>query len=346
MAATKPAATAWGKRAWARLSRVLKGQDRVLILPHDYPDPDALAAGWALAELCRRKLRTAARLAYSGEIDRPENRAMVKLLGVPARPLSALDFSRKQAVVLVDASPGGGNNPVETPEEVTAVLDNHYGASTLGLGSRLRRSCGATSTMASELLLAARLRVSAKMATALFYGIKTDTQALGREAARADETAYRWLFPLVDHRTLARIERPRLPLYTYRMLNDALDGARYYGQKIRAVVTAMGKLAGREGPASAVDHLVRLEGVRYALAHGYWEGRQVFSVRSLDRKRQAWHLARAAAGNEGLAGGHAFSAGGTVTVHTVKAGFRAGHRLERRFLKATRVGKKRGRSLV
>ncbi len=346
MAARKPAATAWGKRAWTRISRALKGQSRILILTHDYPDPDALAAGWVLAELCRKKLRTPVKLAYSGEIDRPENRAMVKLLGVPARELSALDFGRKQAVVLVDASPGSGNNPLETPEGVTAVLDNHYGASTLGLGSRLRRTCGATATMAGELLLAARMRVTKKMATALFYGIKTDTQALGREAARADEVAYRWLFPLVDHRLLARIEHPRLPLYTYRMLNDALDGARYYGEKNRAVVTAMGHLAGREGPASAVDHLVRLEGVKYALAHGYWDGRQVFSVRSLNRKREAWCLARAAAGKEGLAGGHGFSAGGAVSVHTIKAGLRAGHRLERRFLKATRVGKKRGMSLV
>jgi nanoRNase/pAp phosphatase (c-di-AMP/oligoRNAs hydrolase) len=343
LAAKRPVATVWGKRAWKRLATVLKGHPRVLILTHDYPDPDALAAGWALGELCRRKLRVPARLAYAGEIDRPENRAMVKLLGIPAHELSALDFARKQAVMLVDASPGGGNNPLDSADKVTAVLDNHYGASTRGLGSRLRRACGATATMAAELLMAARLRLTSKMATALYYGIKTDTQALGREATRADEAAYRWLFPQVDHRVLARIEHPRLPLYTYRMLNDALDGARYYG---KAVVTAMGKLAGREGPASAVDLLVRLEGVQFAMAHGYWDGRQVFSVRSLNPRKEAWKLATAAVGDAGSAGGHGMSAGGSLAVPTISAGLRAGHNMERRFLKVLRSGKKRGRSLV
>jgi nanoRNase/pAp phosphatase (c-di-AMP/oligoRNAs hydrolase) len=339
----RPKPTAWSRRAWRRLSSALGSQRRVLILTHDYPDPDALASGWALAELCRDKLGVPARLAYDGTIDRPENRAMVKLLGVPARELTSLDFSSRPAVVLVDSSPGWGNNPLAATDRVTAVLDNHHGASTAGLGGRLRRNCGATSTMAAELLLAARLAPSTRLATALYYGIKTDTQALGREAAPADEAAYRWLFPLVEHRTLAAIEHPRLPLYTYRMLNAALDGARTYG---RAVVSAMGRLAGREGPATAVDLLVRLNGVECALTHGYWNGRQVFSVRSLRRGREAWRLARAAAGGEGPAGGHTFSAGGSLPAASVRAGARAGRRLESRFLRAARVGKKRGTTLV
>ncbi len=338
-----PPATVWGKRAWKRFSSAMKGRRRALILTHDYPDPDALAAGWTLARLFDEKLGLTARLAYAGSIDRPENRAMVELLRVPARELSSLDFAKRPAVVLVDSSPGSGNNPLGADEQVTAVLDNHYGASTAGLGSRLRRACGATSTMAAELLLAVRHKPSSRLATALFYGIKTDTQALGREASRADEEAYRWLFPLVDHRLLARIERPRLPHYTYRMLEDALDGARSYG---RTVVSAMGKLAGREGPAVAVDLLVRLEGTEFALAHGYWDRRQVFSVRSLRWGREAWRLAQAAAGGEGPAGGHGMSAGGALPVASLSAGLRAGRRLERRFLRAVRSGKKRGRNLV
>jgi nanoRNase/pAp phosphatase (c-di-AMP/oligoRNAs hydrolase) len=197
--------------------------------------------------------------------------------------------------------------------------------------------------MAAELLLAARMRPGARLATALFLGVKTDTQALGREAAPADEAAYRWLFPLVDHRALARIEHPRLPHYTFRMLNDALDGARLYG---RSLVTAMGRLSGREGPATAVDLLVRLNDIEFALAHGYWDGKQVFSVRSLRHGREAWRLAKAAAGGEGPAGGHGMSAGGELPVGSRRAGTRAGHRLERRFLRAARAGKKRGRRLV
>jgi nanoRNase/pAp phosphatase (c-di-AMP/oligoRNAs hydrolase) len=339
----KPCVTKWGLRAWKRLSAALKPHRRALVLTHDYPDPDALAAGWAMVELLRTRLKRPARLVYGGHLDRPENCEMVRVLKIPARELSALDFSRRPAVVLVDASPGGGNNPLDREDLVTAVLDNHHGASTAGLGTRLRRQCGATSTLAVELLAAARLKPGTRLATALFYGIKTDTQALGREAAAADEAAYRLLFPSVDHRALAHIENPRLPHYTYRMLNAALDGARRYG---KVLVSAMGRLQGREGPASAVDLLVRLQGTDCALAHGYWEGRQIFSVRSLRRGCEAWKLARRAAGAGGSAGGHRLSAGGSLPVSSLKAAKRAGHQLERRFLVAARAGKKRGSSLV
>ena len=333
----------WGRKAWKNLSLQLKDYRRALILTHAYPDPDALSSGWALADILRRKLKIRSRLAYSGTIDRPENRAMVKLLNIPCKEHTSLDYSGKPAILMVDASPGAGNNSLGPDDRITAVLDNHHGASVAGLGRRLRRQCGATATMATELYQAARLRPTTKMATALFYGIKTDTKALGREASAADEAAYRWLFPLADHRLLARIENPRLPQYTYRMLQRALEGTRLYD---RVVVTDMGRLDGREGPATAVDLLVRLVGIEVALAHGYWNGAQVFSLRSMNPRREAWRLARLAVGNEGSAGGHTTSAGGNIPVDSVKASIRAGYRLERRFIKAARAGKKRGRKLV
>lgn len=342
-ARTSKPLTLWGRRAWHRLAGLLTGRRRALVLTHDYPDPDALASGWAMVEIVRTRLALPAALAYGGRIDRPENRAMVELLGVPARELSSLDFAGRPAVILVDASPGAGNCPLEHPSEATAVLDTHSGASAAGLGSRLRRACSATSTLAAELCLAAGLVPGARLATALLYGIKTDTQALGREAWPADEAAYRWLLPLADHRLLARVESPPLPARTLRTLWRALSDARLYG---RAAVADLGRLNGREGPAETADLLSRLAGISCVLAHGWWDGRQVFSVRAVRGGRSAWSLARAAAGGEGPAGGHSTFAGGSLPADGPAAGARAGRRMERRFLRAARAGKKRGVRLV
>jgi hypothetical protein len=111
-------------------------------------------------------------------------------------------------------------------------------------------------------------------------------------------------------------------------------------------VAALGRLEGREGPAEAADLLVRLTEARYALAHGYWSGAEVFSVRTWRRGAEAWRLARAAAGGEGAAGGHETFAGGAVRTGGPLAAERAGRRLERRFLRAARAVRKRGRKLV
>jgi nanoRNase/pAp phosphatase (c-di-AMP/oligoRNAs hydrolase) len=187
------------------------------------------------------------------------------------------------------------------------------------------------------------MRPSRALATALFYGIKTDTQSLHREATAADEAAYCRLFPLTDPRLLAQIEGPPLPGYAYRMLFRALSDARTYGN---AVVACLGALSSRDGPAEAADYLARLDQARYALAHGYWEGAEVFSVRTWRRGSEAWRLAKAAAGEEGAAGGHDTFAGGAIRAEGPRAAARAGRRIERRFLRAARAPRKRGGKLI
>jgi nanoRNase/pAp phosphatase (c-di-AMP/oligoRNAs hydrolase) len=335
--------TAWGRRAWKRLAAALAGRRRALIVTHDYPDPDALASGWAMVQLLGRKLGIRSRLVYGGSIERPENRTMVGLLGVPAHEISPLDFSGRPALITVDCSPGSGNNPLEAGEPVAAVLDSHRGALELPGERRLGCACTATSTLAAELCWAARLHPSRALATALFYGIKTDTQALRREATAADEAAYCRLFPLIDARSLAEIEGPALPQYTYTMLFRALADARTYGH---AIVAGLGRLESRDGPAEAADYLARLDRARYALAHGWWEGAEIFSVRTWRRGSEAWKLARAAAGGEGGAGGHDTFAGGSVRADTAGAAARAGRRIELRFLRAVRAGIRHGRKLI
>ncbi len=324
----------------------MAGRRRALVVTHDYPDPDALAAGWAVVQLLGRKLGVRARLVYGGGIERPENQAMVELLGVPAHEITPLDFAGNPAIVTVDTSPGAGNNPLEADEPVAAVLDSHHpprAARAGRAGGRLGSACTATSTIAAGLCWAARMPLSRMLATALFYGIKTDTQSLRREATAADEAAYCRLFPLTDPRLLARIEWPPLPRYAYAMLHRALADARNYGS---AVVAAMGRLESRDGPAEAADFLSRLAGTRCALAHGYWQGAEVFSVRTSRHGSEAWRLARAAAGDEGAAGGHETFAGGSVRADSAAAAARAGHRIERRFLWAARTPIRRGGKLI
>src|SRR5436853_7934578 len=68
----------------------------------------------------------------------------------------------------------------------------------------------------TEYLRAADVKITQRLATALLYGIMTDTLHLERGATKADLEAFAYLHPLANHSARRRIERPELP-------NEALD---------------------------------------------------------------------------------------------------------------------------
>ena len=75
----------------------------------------------------------------------------------------------------------------------------------------VRPSYGATSTILTEYLRAADVKIRERLATALLYGIKADTLHLERGATRADMEAFAFLHAHANHNALRRIERPDLP---------------------------------------------------------------------------------------------------------------------------------------
>jgi nanoRNase/pAp phosphatase (c-di-AMP/oligoRNAs hydrolase) len=74
----------------------------------------------------------------------------------------------------------------------------------------VRPELGANSTILTEYLNAADIDLPIPLATALFYGIKTDTMGLGRSGTKADIEAYAFLVPRIDSRALFEIERAQV----------------------------------------------------------------------------------------------------------------------------------------
>ncbi len=67
------------------LFRAVGGAGSVLILPHNDPDPDAIASAVALRHLLTERLGVEGYIAYKGVIGRAENKALVRyLVSAPA----------------------------------------------------------------------------------------------------------------------------------------------------------------------------------------------------------------------------------------------------------------------
>ncbi len=107
-----------------KLEEIVKGM-RVLILVHNNPDPDAIAAGWALSYLLKKKFAVSSRIVYGGRITRPENRTMIRRLGIGIRPLEKVKVHNFNVLAMVDTQPWAGNSSLPKSLRPSIVIDHH-----------------------------------------------------------------------------------------------------------------------------------------------------------------------------------------------------------------------------
>ena len=146
-------------------------------------------------------------------IGRAENRAHRQPPApAPARRSTSLPAPDWAQVALVDTQPRSGNNSFPRGARPLAVIDHHPALKSTAAGwVDIRPGYGATATILAEYLQLSGLAVPPWLATALAYGISSETRDLGRGAGERDLEAYLRLYPKVRKRILARIEHPRLP---------------------------------------------------------------------------------------------------------------------------------------
>ncbi len=289
----------------------LRGKSPILIVTHDHPDPDALATAYALRHLILMKTGQSAVIAFDGMIGRSENRAMVRELEIETVALGTLDLDEFAVVCMVDAQPGTGNTSLPATCRVDLVIDHHPLREATGACRwvDVRPEYGAAASILFEYLLAHDLIIATRLATSLFYAIKSETQSLGREWGPADRDAYRSLLPLCNNRILYRITHPSLPQGYFARVNTALESARIYDD---ALIFDLGEVDQPEIVAEMADFLLRAEGVETVLGMAECDGEGVLSLRTSDFSVNAGVLIQQVVAGAGSAGGHNLVAGGQL----------------------------------
>ncbi|MCM2264056.1 MAG: DHH family phosphoesterase [Desulfuromonadales bacterium] len=289
----------------------LRGKGPILIVTHDHPDPDALAAAYALRHLILMKIGQMATIAFEGVVGRSENRVMVRELEIETVSLGALDPREFAVICMVDAQPGAGNTSLPPNCPVDLVIDHHPLREITGACRwvDVRSDYGAAATILFEYLMAHNLSIATKLATILFYAIESETQGLGREWSSADREAYRSLLPLCNSRILYRITHPSLPCGYFAKVNTALESARIYDV---VLVFNLGSVDHPEIVAEMADFLLRAEGVEVVLGIGEFAGEGILSLRSSDHSANIGDLIQKITAGYGSSGGHGLIAGGQI----------------------------------
>lgn len=297
------------------LGNSLDGHSQLLILPHNDPDPDAIAAAVGLRYLVTEKYGIEAQIRYRGIIGRAENKALVRYLNYPLHRLTLNEFSQKIPIALVDTQPSAGNNPLPQDMSATIVVDHHSWreASSNSLFVDVRPEIGSSATIITEYLQAAGLNLPSSLVTALFYGIKTDTMGLGRGASARDTAAYFFLQPRIDVEALAQIEQAQVPGTYYKNLTAAMQGAQLFDGDL--IISYIGFMDYPDLGAEISDLLFRLKGVKWVICIGIHKDDLVLSVRSRSHQIGAGKLAQRIIGDLGNAGGHGTMAGGQIRLH-------------------------------
>ena len=296
-----------------RLLEVLAPFARIVTVSHVNPDPDSLASMLGIKALVEAaQPGKPVILTADGMIARSENRAMVELIPIPLVPVASVNIDAATAVVMVDTQPHTGRRYSEAAMP-QVVLDHHEtgGDLTGALLSDIRTHLGATSTMVTGYLLEQRVIVTPPLATALLYGVESETMGYPREASTLDDGALIWLYPRADKDLLARIRNPKLPQSHFATFQSALANAFLYD---KLVFSWCGTVTQPDIVAEIADFFIRFDRVDWALSAGVFDGQVKLSLRAGQLGGGAGEVLQAVVNGMGNAGGHDRRAGGTIVL--------------------------------
>jgi len=295
--------------------RYFSDAERVLIMLHNDPDPDAMASGLALRNVLRRTKTTAIIGAIQG-VTRPENLRMVNLLDLHVEAITQESLKEYDRIAMVDVQPHYFGGLID---RVDLVIDHHpeqpgYTA----VFKDIRPDYGSTSTILTEHLRAVDVNISERTATAMLYAIKSDTLFFNRSTNRVDLEAFSYLYPLADAALIRKMEGAEITSERLDYVMKAHVGGILSDQVFCAFLGAMPR---EDFIPYVADFFLQLEDVKWTVIAGIVHESLVVSVRNLGYTKNAGEFVRRFFADLGSAGGHRAMAKAVVPLRAFREKF-------------------------
>jgi nanoRNase/pAp phosphatase (c-di-AMP/oligoRNAs hydrolase) len=204
-----------------RLTEIVDQDDTLAILIN--ADPDSMASAAALKRLLWRKAKKIL-IYHVNTIQRADNLAFIKLFNFKQQHIQHMNPAQITKWGLLDSQPHHNDQFMNLTFDI--IIDHHpVDSATKARFLDIRESYGANSTIMTEYLRGAKIRPSQMLATALFYGIKTDTNNFTRVSVANDVNAFRYLYQYTNMNIVKKIENSgmtRKMLTNYKIAMDKL----------------------------------------------------------------------------------------------------------------------------
>jgi len=286
---------------------------KVLIVCHDNPDPDALASALAMKHLCD-SMGHSSTIIHGGMIEHQQNRAMVRLLNMDLRKL-ILDWeiedllNESDIVLCVDFSHPGANNILPESCVPHIVIDHHTSEERpAGDVILVRSEFAATSSLVASVLMNSGIEMNSNVATALAFGIRTDTLGFTRSFNAVDLRALSWLGAWIDWDLMRTFQSPPRSQEVLSIFREALSNATLENGLMLAPISNM---VDRDALSQVADFLLPTEDVDIVVSYGVRMSKVILSARS---SKDSLHIGKILSRHfaKGSAGGHRSLAGGQI----------------------------------
>ena len=269
--------------------------DRVLILIN--ADPDAIGSAMAVKRLLWRKVNNIT-ISNINIIDRPDNCAMVDLLGVNLTYIKDLDETRFNRIVMVDSQPS--HNVLFQKFAIDLVIDHHPDTGSKAPFQDIRPKYGATSSIMTEYLRAARIKPALKLATALLLGIKNDTSNFEQQTLVEDVRSFQYLFRHANKHLVRKIEQSEIRPDYLKFFKKALENRRVRKGK---VFVFLGLVPNPDICVLIADFFLKISSIKWSIVAGYHQKKLVIIFRSDGLRKNAGKIAEQGFAEFGSAGG-------------------------------------------
>lgn len=281
-----------------RVMQLARGAELPVILMYGDPDPDAIGAALGLAAIWKAA-GVQPLIRYTGEIHRYQNRLLVQYLKDPIERLRESERLGADLIAVVDAQPGFWKHD---PPTAHVVIDHHPKRDdTSAVYVDVRETYGSTSSMLTEYLVEAELPISRQLATALLYGLKTDTADLTRNTSSADIRAYDSLHAKADTHFLARLDKSQVPMTILDQIAWGFTRRLVYRDMM---LVHFGEIDSPDALVQAADLMLLTCGINWTVCAGKVGDKLIVVFRGDGHRQDVGGRAKSAFGKLGSAGGH------------------------------------------
>lgn len=290
----------------SELVDVLKGR-RVFIQTHNFPDPDAIASAFGLQVLLENfNIKTI--ICHHGSVERTATANMMVEFGIEMTTDEELkDMTPEDYIVIVDSQKGNANIRDLIGDEIACIDHHPVFCEVDDYKYKDIRIVGSCSTIIADYYRQYDIDMPESVATALMYGLKSDTRDFKRGVTPLDIEIYAYLYPRSNAQQIRFFQASEIH---YDELNAFADSMRKIEIFDGVAFAFLNFNCADAFIATVSDFILDIDAVNFAIVYTRRGNGFKFSVRSEFDDLDAGQIVSEALAGLGTGGGHRSMAGG------------------------------------